>query len=164
MKFLSAPWRWDFITSIGKARGCVFCNALKLPEEESLICHRGTDYFVILNKYPYNTSHLMIVPYQHLDSPEKMDPAKSVEMWELSNRSMAAIRREFNPAGFNLGMNLGKVAGAGVKDHFHLHIVPRWDGDSNFMPIVGETRVLSYSMEKILQVLRDEFNYPTQQR
>jgi len=158
MKFLSAPWRWDFITNIVKMKGCVFCDALKLPEEESLICYRGTDYFVILNKYPYNTAHLMIVPYQHLDSPEKIAPEKSAELWDLTNRCLAIIRGKFNPNGFNMGMNLGRVAGAGVKDHFHLHIVPRWDGDSNFMPIVGETRVLSYSMERILEVMREELN------
>lgn len=158
MRFLAAPWRWHFITRIGKKEGCVFCEALTLPEDQSLICHRGQDFFVILNKYPYSTAHLMIVPYQHLDSPDKVEPAKAVELWQLMNRSLAIIKEQFNPAGFNLGMNLGRVAGAGVKDHFHLHIVPRWDGDANFMPIIGETRVLSYSMEDILQRLREAFS------
>jgi ATP adenylyltransferase len=157
MKFLSAPWRWDFITRIGKKKGCVFCEALNLPEEESLVCHKGDSFYVILNKYPYSTGHLMIVPYEHLDYPDKVSPEKSMEMWELMNRSMAALKDNFNPAGFNLGMNLGRLSGAGVKDHFHLHIVPRWDGDANFMPIIGETRVLSYSIETILQVLKDAF-------
>ena len=157
MKFLSAPWRWDFISSLIKKEGCVFCNALQMPEKESLICHRGTDFFVILNKYPYNTAHLMVVPYAHVDTPDKISPQKTVEMWELMNRSMAIIRNQFNPNGFNLGMNIGKVAGAGVKDHFHLHIVPRWDGDSNFMPIIGETRVLSYSIEAIFEIIHREF-------
>ncbi len=157
MKFLSAPWRWEFITRIGTTKGCVFCQALTLPEDQSLICHRGKDFFVILNKFPYSTAHLMIVPYLHLDQPDKIAPQKTVEMWELMNRSLAIIREKFNPSGFNLGMNLGKVAGAGVKDHFHLHIVPRWDGDANFMPIIGNTRVLSYNMEDILHILRDTF-------
>ncbi len=157
MKFLSAPWRWEFITRIGKKKGCVFCEAVKLPEEQSLICHRGEDFFVILNKYPYSTAHLMVVPYEHLDLPDKIAPQKSVEMWELMNRSMAFIKESFNPAGFNLGMNLGNNAGAGVRGHFHLHIVPRWDGDANFMPIIGETRVLSYSLETILKTLKDAF-------
>lgn len=156
MKFLSAPWRWDFIANISKTKGCVFCNALKLPEDKSLICFRGDDFFVILNKYPYNTAHLMIVPYEHLDNPGNVAPQKAVEMWQLMNRCMAIIKEKFNPAGFNLGMNLGQVAGAGVKDHFHLHIVPRWQGDANYMPIIGETRVLSYSMDTILEILREE--------
>ncbi len=157
MKFLSAPWRWDFITRMVKKKGCVFCEAVKLPEEESLICYRGTDFFVILNKYPYNAAHLMVVPYEHLDSPEQVVPEKSVEMWALSNRCLAIVREHFAPAGFNLGMNLGQVAGAGVKDHFHLHIVPRWSGDANFMPVIGETRVLSYSMDHMLKTIRDAF-------
>lgn len=140
-----------------KKKGCVFCDALTLPEKESLICHRGRDYFVILNKFPYNTAHLMVVPYEHIDSPEKIEAQKTVEMWELMNRSMAIIREKFNPQGFNIGMNIGQVAGAGVKDHWHLHIVPRWGGDANFMPIIGKTRVLSYSIETIYDILLDEF-------
>jgi len=157
MKFLSAPWRWEFISSLIKKKGCVFCEALTLPENDSLICHRGRDYFVILNKFPYNTAHLMVVPFQHVDSPDKIDAQKTVEMWELMNRSMAIIREQFNPQGFNVGMNIGQVAGAGVKDHWHLHIVPRWGGDANFMPVIGKTRVLSYSIETIFTILRDEF-------
>jgi ATP adenylyltransferase len=138
MKFLSAPWRWDFISQIGKIKGCVFCEALKQPEDQSLICHRGKDFFVILNKYPYSTGHLMIVPYEHVNSPELIAPEKTVEMWSLMNQAMAIIRENFHPGGFN-------------------HIVPRWDGDANFMPIVGETRVLSYSMDTVLRMLRDGF-------
>ena len=158
MKFLSAPWRWDFISNIvGKTKECVFCQAQKLPEEESLVCHRGKDFFVILNKYPYTTAHLMIVPYEHVDSPEKLPSQKAEEMWELMTRSMGIIKEKFNPAGFNIGMNLGPAAGAGVKDHIHLHIVPRWRGDANFMPIIGETRVLSYSIDTIRKILKKEF-------
>jgi ATP adenylyltransferase len=157
MKFLSAPWRWKFISSLIKKKGCVFCEALKLHVEDSLICYRGKDYFVILNKYPYNTAHLMIVPYEHVDSPEKIEPQKTVEMWELMNRSTKILKEQFHPQGFNIGMNIGQVAGAGVKDHVHLHIVPRWNGDANFMPVVGKTRVLSYSIETIFEILLREF-------
>lgn len=157
MKFLSAPWRWKFISSLIKKKGCVFCDALKLPEKDSLICYRGKDYFVILNKYPYNTAHLMIVPYEHVDSPGKIEPGKTIEMWELMNRSTEILKEQFHPQGFNIGMNIGQVAGAGVKDHVHLHIVPRWNGDANFMPIVGKTRVLSYSIETIFEILLREF-------
>jgi ATP adenylyltransferase len=158
MKFLSAPWRWEFISALIKKRGCVFCDALQLPEGESLICYRGKDFFVILNKYPYNTAHLMIVPYEHVDAPEKIPPQKTLEMWELMNRSLEILKKQFNPQGFNIGMNIGPVAGAGVRDHIHLHIVPRWSGDANFMPVIGKTRVLSYSIETIFDILRREFN------
>lgn len=158
MKFLAAPWRWEFISSLVKKKGCVFCDALQLPEEDSLICFRGKEFFVILNKYPYNTAHLMIVPYRHVDSPDLISPQDTVEMWELMNRCLAILKEQFNPQGFNIGMNIGRVAGAGVKDHCHLHIVPRWDGDANFMPVIGKTRVLSYSIEEICKIVRTEFN------
>ena len=158
MKFLSAPWRWDFISRLVRAKGCVFCNALKLPPDESLICYRGEKYFVILNKYPYNTGHLMIVPYSHLDSPDKIPPEDSVEMWALMNKAMDILKRSFSPVGFNMGMNIGRAAGAGVKDHCHLHIVPRWDGDANFMPIIGATDVVSYDINTIFSILQKEFN------
>jgi len=158
MKFLSAPWRWDFISRISKKKGCIFCNALKLPDNESLICHKGENYFIILNKYPYNTGHLMVVPYKHVNSPDQISPEESMEMWALMNKSMAILKKSFNPMGFNLGMNLGKVAGAGVKDHIHLHIVPRWDGDANFMPIIGKTEVVSYDIKSVFDVLLKEFN------
>jgi len=157
MKFLAAPWRWEFISGLIKKKGCVFCDALKLPAKESLICHRGKDYFVILNKYPYNTAHLMIVPYEHTAAPENIPPQKTVEMWELMNRCLEILKTQFNPHGFNIGMNVGQVAGAGVKDHVHLHIVPRWGGDANFMPVIGKTRVLSYSIETIFEILLREF-------
>jgi ATP adenylyltransferase len=158
MKFLCAPWRWDFISGKKKEKGCVFCNALKLPEDESLVCFKGKYFFIILNKYPYNTGHLMIVPYEHTDSPNDISPEKAMEMWELVNTSMEALKKNFNPRGFNLGMNLGQAAGAGIKDHIHLHIVPRWDGDANFMPIIGKTEVLSYDMKTVFEILQKEFN------
>lgn len=158
MKFLPAPWRWEFISAIGTKRGCVFCNALKLPEKEALVCYKGETFFVILNKFPYNTGHLMIVPYRHFDLPEKIPPEKSGEMWTLMNRSLSILKDNFNPDGFNIGMNIGKSAGAGVKDHFHLHVVPRWAGDANFMAVVGKTKVLSYSIEKVFEILEREFN------
>lgn len=157
MKFLSAPWRWEFISTLIKKKGCVFCDALNAPEKDSLICYRGNDFFIILNKYPYNTAHLMIVPYEHIDSPEKIAPQQTIEMWELMNRSTEILKGQFHPQGFNIGMNIGQVAGAGVKDHVHLHIVPRWNGDANFMPVVGKTRVLSYSIETIFEILVLEF-------
>ena len=158
MKFLSAPWRWDFISKISKKKGCIFCDALKLPESESLIPYKGENYFIILNKYPYNTGHLMIVPYKHVSYPDQISPKESMEMWELMNKSMAVLKKRLNPMGFNLGMNLGSAAGAGVKDHIHIHIVPRWAGDANFMPIIGKTDVVSYDIKTVFDILQKEFN------
>ena len=142
MKFLSAPWRWKFISSLIKKKECIFCEALKLPANDSLICYRGKDYFVILNKYPYNTAHLMIVPYEHVDSPEKIEPQRTVEMWELMNRSTKILTEQFHPQGFNIGMNIGQAAGAGVKDHVHLHIVPRYPNEVGFMDIIGGAKIV----------------------
>ena len=159
MKFLAAPWRWEFISKILKRdKGCVFCKALKEDPKDSLVCYIGRNAFVILNKYPYNTGHLLIVPKAHVNSPLSIDQDVSSEMWELMTRSIDILKNKFNPDGFNLGMNLGKAAGAGIKDHFHLHIVPRWQGDANFMPIIGKTDVVSYSIQKIHKILYNEFS------
>jgi len=158
MRFIAAPWRWRFITGADKRPGCVFCRAVAAPNEaESLVVHVGRRFFVLLNRYPYATGHLMIAPIAHVDSPERIAPAESLEMWELLHTAMAAIRREFSPDGFNVGMNVGGAAGAGIKDHCHLHLVPRWQGDANFMAVVGETRVMSYDLEEVYRRLRRAF-------
>ncbi|MCU0237058.1 MAG: HIT domain-containing protein [Acidobacteria bacterium] len=159
MKFLSAPWRWKFISGASQdGEGCVFCRALRMAEPESLVCFRGDRFFVLLNKYPYSSGHLMIAPRAHLASPEQMAAGDLREMWELTLRSLAILKESFHPDGFNIGMNIGKAAGAGVKDHFHQHIVPRWQGDANFMATIGGTRVLSCDLETVLASLRDAFS------
>jgi ATP adenylyltransferase len=158
MKFLLAPWRWDFISNSIRKKGCIFCEALKMSDKDALICFRGKKFFIILNKYPYNTGHLMVVPYKHLDSPQKVTPGDSLEMWNLMNQSLEILKAKFKPDGFNMGMNLGGSAGAGVKEHFHLHVVPRWSGDSNFMVVTSNTKVVSYSIENIHSILLKEFN------
>ncbi|MCK4835918.1 MAG: HIT domain-containing protein [Candidatus Aminicenantes bacterium] len=158
MKFLSAPWRWDFIIQIGKQKGCLFCKALQSDQKSSLICYRGKRYFVILNKYPYSTGHLMIVPNQHISSPHEIAPEESTEMWDLMNKSIRILKKNLHPDGFNIGMNIGQSAGAGIKDHFHLHIVPRWTGDANYMAVIGDTKVLSYKLDEILNILKKEFS------
>jgi len=153
MRFLSAPWRWDFIAGSKKDNGCVFCEVQRKDDNASMICLRGDKFFVILNKYPYSTGHLLVVPYAHVAAPEQMAVGDLQEMWELTNRTLAVLKENFHPDGFNIGMNIGKTAGAGVKDHFHQHVVPRWQGDANFMAVIGDTRVLSYDQEKIFQLL-----------
>ena len=157
MKFLSAPWRWNFISTFGKQKGCLFCGDRISIEKNPLICHRGEKFFVILNKYPYSTGHLMIVPYKHMATPEEMAPEDLVEMFTLMNRSLVILRKHFHPNGFNIGMNIDKSAGAGVTDHFHLHVVPRWSGDANFMATIGDTKVLSYDLDHVHSIIRRSF-------
>jgi len=157
MKFLSAPWRWDFISNIGRRKGCIFCDAAASDDDASLICHRGRNFFVLLNRYPYSTGHLMIVPYRHLATPEDMPDDMAGEMVALMGRALKILRAHFHPDGFNVGMNIGRSAGAGIKDHYHLHVVPRWSGDANFMAVVGDTKVMSYELDDVLAVLRREF-------
>jgi ATP adenylyltransferase len=157
MRFLSAPWRWDFISGLKKDDGCLFCRALEKDDQDSLVCFRGSTFFVLLNKYPYSTGHLMVAPCAHVASPAQMAAGDLREMWELTHRAMAILKENFHPEGFNIGMNIGKAAGAGVKDHFHQHIVPRWQGDANFMATVGDVKVLSYDPEAVFATIRSAF-------
>jgi ATP adenylyltransferase len=157
MKYLSAPWRWKFISQLWGEKKCIFCEALNLPAEKSLVIYRGENFFVILNKYPYSTGHLMVVPVTHLKSPDLINGRDVAEMWDLMNRAISILREQFHPDGFNIGMNVGKSAGAGVDGHFHLHLVPRWSGDTNFMAVTGKTKVLSYDIQEISSLLRREF-------
>ena len=158
MKFLSAPWRWKFISGQAQdGNGCVFCRALATADRDSLVCFRGEAFFVLLNKYPYSSGHLMVAPRAHLASPELMAAGDLQEMWDLTRRALAILKENFHPEGYNIGMNIGKAAGAGVKDHFHQHIVPRWQGDANFMATVGNTKVLSYDQETVFAAIHDAF-------
>jgi ATP adenylyltransferase len=158
MKFLAAPWRWKFISDLVKTSGCIFCNENQNPDKASLVCYRGKNFFIKLNKYPYTTGHIMIAPLAHLKSPDQLPAEDSTELWSLLNQSLGILKKNFHPDGFNVGMNLGQVAGAGIKDHFHLHIVPRWSGDANFMPVIGGTKVMSYDLSSIFDILYKEFN------
>jgi len=161
MKYISAPWRADYVKKVFKMTGCVFCRSLKMKNDrEALILFRGEHNFVMLNKYPYNPGHLMIAPYKHLDSPEKADKASTNEMMDLLKRALQVLRNCYNPQGFNTGMNVGQSAGAGVKDHFHLHVIPRWTGDSNFMPLIGKTKVVIEDLDTAYGQLASLFNSP----
>lgn len=158
MKFLSAPWRWKFISGqSGGDGGCIFCRALAGDEHDSLVCFRGQNFFVMLNKFPYSSGHLLIAPLAHLASPAQMAAGGLGEMWELSQRALAILKEAFHPDGFNIGMNIGKAAGAGIQDHFHQHVVPRWQGDANFMAVIGETKLLSYDLETVYATVRAAF-------
>jgi ATP adenylyltransferase len=146
------------VSSATKTPGCVFCNALEHPDEEaSLILFRAAHNFVMLNRYPYNNGHIMIAPYEHLSNPTEVRPQVLEEMMELFQRSLKALSAVYKPDGFNMGMNLGRVAGAGVEEHFHLHIVPRWNGDTNFMATLAETRVIPEDFQTTLAKLKPLF-------
>jgi len=132
------------VSQAGKGKGCLFCMKAALDpaqDRKELVLHRGRLNFVLLNLYPYTTGHVMVAPYAHVAQLDQLSQQELVEMMELAQRLQTAIHKSYNPEGYNLGMNLGKCAGAGVEDHLHLHLLPRWTGDSNFMTVVGETRV-----------------------
>ena len=138
----------EYIDNHDKVEGCVFCNAIQQADgAENLIVARGQLAFVILNRYPYTSGHLMVVPFAHQSSLEALDTASRSEIMELTNQSMQVLQHIYHPQGFNLGMNIGSVAGAGIAEHVHMHIVPRWGGDTNFMSAVADTRVLPESLE-----------------
>jgi ATP adenylyltransferase len=140
-----------------ESTNCVFCDRVRLPESQdraSLILLRARHNFVIMNLYPYNSAHLMVVPYTHTADLPGLPPETANEMMSLAQRMVAAIGEEYHPEGFNLGMNLGKVAGAGVADHLHLHVVPRWGGDTSFMSVVGSTKVLPELLERTYDRLK----------
>lgn len=156
MKKIFAPWRAAYIQSGEKPSGCIFCVfPAREDDEENLILFRGESCFVILNRYPYNSGHLMVVPYRHTAEYGSLDPKEVAEMHHLTSISMDVIKRTMNPEGFNLGINIGKVAGAGVADHVHMHVVPRWNGDTNFMPVMGDVRVVPQSLEETYRIFKE---------
>ncbi len=144
MERLWSPWRMEYVQAARDDEGgCIFCDKPKLGnDEEAYILARGDRAFVMLNAYPYNPGHLMVAPFRHIADLEELTDQEMADASFLLQRSIRALKEVSSPHGFNLGMNLGKVAGAGVADHLHWHVVPRWDGDTNFMPVVGETKVL----------------------
>ena len=157
MQRLWSPWRMEYITS-AKGGGCIFCEKPReTADEENLILTRGERCFVMMNRYPYNNGHLMVVPYEHIDTPRELSPEAQLEMMGLVNLSLQVLEEAMRPDGYNIGMNVGVSAGAGIQDHIHMHIVPRWTGDTSFMPVFGETRVIVEALEQSYQKLRPIF-------
>jgi ATP adenylyltransferase len=154
---LWSPWRLEYVTGTKQDTGCVFCDAPRSPEPASLIVHEGTHAFVILNLYPYNNGHVMVVPYRHVATLNGLRHDELHELAELTQRAEAALMQAYNPQGINVGINLGKPAGAGILEHIHVHAVPRWNGDTNFMTVVGETRVLPEDLAASAARLRPVF-------
>jgi ATP adenylyltransferase len=160
MDYVWTPWRYQYVASIDKKKDdrCIFCDAVNANDDaRTLIAFRGVTNFVILNQYPYTTGHSMVVPYTHVADLAALDPATLAEMMQLAQRLQRAFAATYSPQGYNLGMNLGRCAGAGVADHLHLHVLPRWSGDASFITTVAETRVhpeeLSVTYEKLRTAL-----------
>jgi ATP adenylyltransferase len=153
---LWAPWRLEYVAQAGEEPGCVFCAeaAGELPEPESLVVHRGERCFVLLNKYPYSSGHLLVAPTRHVAALDELTDDEALEVHRLAVASLAALGRTAAPHGHTLGWNLGRVAGAGILDHLHLHVVPRWGGDTNFMPVLADVKVLPEHLRETRDRLR----------
>jgi ATP adenylyltransferase len=158
MNHLWSPWRMEYIENHNKEEGCVFCNAqAKEDSAENLIAHRGDRAYVILNRFPYTSGHLMVIPFVHVSTLEELDAPTRAEMMELTSCCTTVLKSIYKPQGFNVGLNMGEAAGAGVLGHVHIHIVPRWKGDTNFMLSVGQTRVLPERLEDTYERVKNEF-------
>jgi ATP adenylyltransferase len=158
MDHLWSPWRYRYIASAESKSSCVFCRIRTDGDDiNDLVLYRGELVFVVLNLFPYTSGHLMVVPNQHTASFAELDQETTRDMFELAKRAELALREEYHPDGFNIGINLGKAAGAGIEEHLHLHIVPRWVGDANFVSIIGETRVLPEDLSSTYKRLKTHF-------
>ncbi|MBI4329210.1 MAG: HIT domain-containing protein [Chloroflexi bacterium] len=153
MERLWTPWRSAYVAS-DKSGGCFLCEKPREDKDEAnLILFRTKHGFILLNTFPYNSGHLMVAPYSHTGSLGELPPAVGAGLWELTRRAVDALAKEYRPDGFNVGMNLGKAAGAGAPDHLHIHIVPRWAGDTNYMPVIAGTKVLPEALDQTYQRL-----------
>ncbi len=139
---LWAPWRLEYIATADEYDGCIFCLAAGTSDEDGLVVHRGTCAFVLMNKYPYSSGHLLVAPYRHVAELGELADEEVLEIHRLAAAGMGAMAETYGPQGYNLGWNLGRIAGAGITDHVHLHVVPRWAGDTNFMPVLADVKVL----------------------
>jgi ATP adenylyltransferase len=156
-EILWAPWRMEYILG-EKESGCIFCTRINQDsDKENLILSRGKNNFVIMNKYPYNNGHLMVVPNRHTSEFDSLSDPEKLEMMNLVSKSMNVLKKTVNPDGFNVGLNIGKIAGAGIDDHLHFHIVPRWVADTNFMPVVGQTKIISEDLGETWERLKEGF-------
>ncbi len=159
MDYLWTPWRYRYIASASKDDRCIFCDALAADDDaRTLVVFRGEKNFIILNRYPYTSGHVMVVPFAHVADLTAADPEVLAEMMRLAQRVQGALARLYRPEGYNLGMNLGRAAGAGITGHLHLHVLPRWAGDANFMTVTGETRVEPEELSTTYEKLRRELN------
>ena len=152
---LWAPWRLEYIARADVDEGCFFCRAAEASDEEGLVVHRGEKAFVLLNKFPYSSGHVMVAPYRHVGDFGELDNDEALEIHRLAGQALRALAAVYAPQGYNLGWNLGRIAGAGVLDHVHEHVVPRWAGDTNFMPVLADVKVLPEHLRETRQRLAD---------
>lgn len=167
MDHLYTPWRMAYIRGEKKpVEGCVFCNLAASQDDNKQIIAYSRQVFVTLNIYPYNNGHIMVVPYDHIQSQESMTPEALTDLMVTTNRVLGVLRKVYNPPAFNIGANLGQAAGAGIAEHYHFHIVPRWPGDANFMTVIGNTRVIPDTLENIYQELKAAWQalYPDEEQ
>jgi len=158
MQTIFTPWRFTYISMSAEPESCFFCQAAADPEDQDrLVVWRGPLYLVMLNRYPYTNGHLMVAPVEHMADPQQSGSAAKTEFWPLVLKCQRVLSRAYAPHGFNMGLNLGRAAGAGVPGHFHFHIVPRWDGDTNFMTVLGSVRVVPEDPVQVLGKLRPLF-------
>jgi ATP adenylyltransferase len=152
---LWAPWRLEYISSADDQSGCVFCAAVEGDDAEKLVVHRGARAIVLLNKFPYTSGHVMVAPQRHVGDFGELDDEEALEVHRLASAAIGALAQAYGPQGYNVGWNLGRVAGAGVVDHVHLHVVPRWAGDTNFMPVLADVRVIPEFLEETRRKLAE---------
>jgi ATP adenylyltransferase len=155
MERLWAPWRMEYIKAADDEPGCVFCSAVSGDEAERLVVRRGTHVVALLNKFPYSSGHFMVAPVRHVGDYGELTDDEVLELHRFASAGMGALAEAYGPQGYNVGWNLGRIAGAGVVDHVHLHVVPRWAGDTNFMPVLADVKVLPEHLEATRQKLRD---------
>jgi ATP adenylyltransferase len=156
MDFLYAPWRIRYIESPKKEEGCIFCKAASEPDGRYVLHNDGVS-FVIMNIFPYNPGHLMVAPIRHVGSFSELTNEEILSIGNMVKKSMDVLKKTMNPEGFNIGVNIGLAAGAGIRDHIHVHIVPRWCGDTNFMPVTGDTKVLSEALDELYKKLKNHW-------
>jgi ATP adenylyltransferase len=157
MRQIWAPWRMQYI-AMDKSKGCILCDKPREDNDVSnYVLYRGNMNFIIMNAYPYNPGHLMVAPYRHTASMDLLTREELYEHFEIVSRGIRALKQALKPEGFNVGINMSRIAGAGIEDHFHTHIVPRWEGDTNFMPVIADTKVVPQALAGTYEKLRGEF-------
>ena len=157
MKRIWAPWRIEYIRKKDE-KGCIFCDKPKMNDRNELILSRGESVFTLMNLYPYTNGHLMVSPFRHIDSFHNLEQSEKMEILEQIDQSVDVLTKVMNPDGFNVGANIGSSAGAGIEDHIHFHIVPRWNGDTNFMPVLGHTKVMVEGLEESWSEMKPYFD------
>lgn len=165
MNVIWAPWRMSYVKRASEPAACVFCLR-RNPRQDAarLVLHRGRHGFVMMNRFPYNSGHLLVAPYAHVKDLESLPAEQALDLLRMTNRSIQILRETMRPEGFNVGLNLGQVSGAGIETHVHIHIVPRWNGDTNFMSLLAETRVIPEHLQATYRKLRKVFNQPAAPR